>query len=283
MFYQWYVDQVVEDQLHCYAIEDVLVDIKTHWQKIQIIKTKTLGKCLIIDGKIQSSEADEYIYHESLVHPSLILHPDPKEILVIGVGEGATLREILKYEDVHIIAVEIDPEVINFAEQYLEEWHQGAFKDFRVKLIYEDGWKYMEETENYFDVIILDLPEPYPNTPAFRLYSSEFYKMVYDRLKPNGIMVTQGETTQWGQQERHFWIRKNIKNIFKDKVYSYQAYIPSFDSSWGFIMAGKGDLNPFKSIEEIDRLIKNRVKGELKFYDGITHLSLFYLPKYLRD
>lgn len=282
MYSQWYVDQVAEDQFHCYAISDILVDIKTFWQKIQIIRNKTFGKCLIIDGKIQSSEADEHIYHESLIHPPFILHSDPKDILIIGVGEGATLREALKYSEVNITAVEIDLEIINFAEQYLKEWHQGSFKNPRVKLVYKDGWEYIKETRNSFDIVILDLPEPYPNTPAFRLYTPEFYQMLWERLNPKGIMVTQAETTQWGQQDKHFWIKNNVKKVFGDNVFSYQVYIPSFDSSWGFLLAGKDEINPFRDKEEIDELIKKRVKGNLRFYDGITHLSLFYLPKYLR-
>ncbi|MEN2984763.1 MAG: methyltransferase domain-containing protein [Dictyoglomaceae bacterium] len=283
MDYKWYVDQISEDQFHCYEISEVLVDIKTPWQKIQIIRNKTLGKCLVIDGKIQSTEADEYIYHESLIHPPLILHTDPRDILVVGVGEGATLRELLKYPEVNITAVEIDPEVINFAEQYLEEWHQGAFKNPRVKLIYDDGWNYLKNTSNSFDVIILDLPEPYPNTPAYRLYTPEFYKMVWEKLNPYGIMATQGETTQLGQQYKHFWIKENLRKVFGENVYSYQAYIPSFDSSWGFLIAGKDKIDPFKDKKEIDELINKRIKEPLRFYDGITHLSLFYLPKYLRD
>lgn len=283
MHFRWFIDQITEDQVHCYAVSEVLVDIKTSWQKIQITRNNTFGKCLIIDGKIQSSEADEYIYHETLVHPTLILHPNPRDILVIGVGEGATLRELLKYPEISIIAVEIDPEVINFAEQYLEEWHQGAFRNPRVKLIYEDGWNYLKNTNNSFDVIVLDLPEPLPNTPAYRLYTPEFYKMVWEKLNPSGIMVTQGETTQLGQHHKHFWIRNNLKKVFQDYVFSYQVYIPSFGSSWGFFLASKDKINPFRQEEEINELIKKRIKGFLKFYDGVTHLSLFYLPKYLRE
>lgn len=283
MYSHWYVDQVAEDQYHCYAINEVLVDVKTQWQKIQIIRNKTFGKCLIIDGKIQSTEMDEHIYHEALVHPALILHPEPKNVLVIGAGEGATLRELLKYHDLTITAIEIDQDIINFAEQYLEEWHQGAFRNPRVKLIYMDGWEYIKNYENSFDIIILDLPEPYPDTPAYRLYTPEFYKMVWDRLSSDGIVVTQGETTQWGQHNKHLWIKNNMRKVFSNNIYSYQTYIPSFDSTWGFLIAGKGPINPFRSEEEINHLINEKVKGDLRFYDGITHLSLFYLPKYLRD
>ncbi|HOJ92866.1 MAG TPA: polyamine aminopropyltransferase [Dictyoglomaceae bacterium] len=282
MEYRWFVDQVVEDQMHCYAIKKVLVDIVTPYQKVQIIENETFGKCLIIDGKIQSAEKDEYIYHESLIHPALILHNNPKKVLVIGAGEGASLRELLKYEGVEITAIEIDPEVVYFSEKYLWDWHKGAFGDPRVNLVYQDGWDYIKNCRDQYDVIILDLPEPYPNTPAYRLYLSDFYKMVWEVLGEDGILVSQADTTQLGQEHRHFWIRDNLKQVFTN-TYSYQTVIPSFDSNWGFLIAGKGDLNPFLSKEELNNRIKTRIKKELKFYDTESHLSLFYLPKYLRN
>jgi spermidine synthase len=281
--YRWYVDTVAEDQLHCYMVEEVLVDVVSSYQKIQIIKNPTYGKCIIIDGKMQSAEKDEFIYHESLIHPSMILHPNPYKILVIGAGEGATLRELLKYNNVEIVAVEIDPEVIEFSEKYLWEWHQGSFKNEKVKLILQDGWEFVKSTTDKFDIVILDLPEPYPDTPAYRLYLPEFYFMVWNVLNDNGIVVTQGDTTQLGQEYRHFWIRDNLKKVFSNS-YSYQTFIPSFDSSWGFLIGFKDEnISPFLPKDEINQRIKVRIHGELKFYDGDTHLSLFYIPKYLRS
>lgn len=206
--YEWYVDLVAEDQMHCYKVEEVIVDLISPYQKIQIIKNPTYGKCLIIDGKMQSAEKDEFIYHETLIHPALILHPNPKNVLVIGAGEGATLRELLKYENLSIVAVEIDPNVVDFAEKYLWEWHQGAFRSDRVRLVFEDGWNFVRDTNERFDVVVLDLPEPYPDTPAYRLYTEDFYKMVYNILNPSGIVVTQAETVQLGQEYKHFNIKK---------------------------------------------------------------------------
>ncbi len=279
--YEWYVDLVAEDQLHCYKIEEVIVDLISPYQKIQIVKNPTYGKCLIIDGKMQSAERDEFIYHEALIHPALILHPNPQKVLVIGAGEGATLRELLKYENVSVTAIEIDPNVVDFAEKYLWEWHQGAFRNERVKLIFEDGWNFVRYTREKFDVVVLDLPEPYPDTPAYRLYTEEFYKMIYHILNPSGIVVTQAETVQLGQEYKHFNIKKNFSAVFKSS-YSYQTFIPSFDGSWGFLIGSRDELDPFRPVEVINELIAKKIKGELKYYDGETHNHLFYLPKYLR-
>jgi len=281
-FSHWFFDQAAPDQFHGFGIKRVLVDYQSPFQRIQIIEVDSLGKCLIIDGKIQSTEKDEFIYHEALVHPPLLLHPHPRKILVMGVGEGATIRELLKYDSLKITGVDIDAEMIDFSRKYLEEWHHGAFNHPGVQIVLQDGWDFIQQTEEIFDVIIMDLPEPYPDTPAYRLYTPEFYRLAFDRMSPAGILVTQGETTRLGQEEHHFWIKNNLKSVFKH-VYPYQTYIPSYDSSWGFFLAVKNHLNPLLTAESIDRLIKERIKGPLRFYDGQTHLSMFYLPRHLRD
>lgn len=282
LFSHWFIDQAAADQFHCFGVKQVLVDYQSPFQRIQIIEVESLGKCLIIDGKIQSTEKDEHIYHESLIHPPLLLHPHPRKVLVLGVGEGATLRELLKYDHLSITAVDIDAEMINFSRQYLQEWHHGALNDPRVQLVLEDGWNFIQRSNDLYDIIVMDLPEPYPDTPAFRLYTPEFYRLAYERMTADGILVTQGETTKMGQEEHHFWIKNNLQAVFPH-VYSYQTFIPSYDSSWGFLLAVKNHLNPFLPPEIIDQLIKEKIKGELKFYDGETHQSMFYLPRHLRN
>lgn len=278
---QWYIDQNGPDQLHCFGIKRVLVDYQSPVQRIQIIEIESLGKCLLIDGRIQSAEKDEFIYHEALVHPPLLLHPHPRKVLVLGVGEGATIRELLKYDHLKITGVDIDSEMIDFSRKYLQAWHQGALNHPHFQLVLQDGWDFMEQTEELFDVIIMDLPEPYPDTPAYRLYTAEFYRMAAERLTADGILVTQGETTRPGQEDHHFFIKNNLSAVFKN-TFSYQTYIPSFDSSWGFLLAVKNHLDPFLPAEHIDRLIREKIKGQLRFYDGQTHLSMFYLPRHLR-
>jgi len=282
LFSQWFVDQAAADQFHCFGVRQVLVDHHSSFQRIQIIEVESLGKCLIIDGKIQSTEKDEFIYHEALIHPAVLLHPHPEKVLLLGVGEGATIRELLKYENLTIVAVDIDAEMIEFSRTYLREWHDGAFEDPRVKMFLEDGWDFIQKTEEKFDLIVMDLPEPYPDTPAYRLYTPEFYRLAVEKMNPNALLVTQGETTKPGQEEHHYWIKKNLQQVFPS-VFTYQTYIPSYDSSWGFLLAGRQSLNPFVTAEEIDRKIKEKVKGSLKFYDGQTHLSMFYLPRHLRN
>jgi len=280
-FFQWFVDQTGSDQLHCFGIKKVLIDYQSNYQKIQIIEVESLGKCLIIDGRMQSAEKDEFIYHEALVHPALLLHPQPANVLVIGAGEGATIRELLKYDNLKITGVDIDQEVIEFSRRYLGEWHQGAFDHPRFKLIIKDGWDFIQETTEFYEVIIMDLPEPFADSPASSLYTPEFYQMAYDRLTADGILVTQAEGIKPGQIENHLAIRKNLAAIFK-YTSSYQTYIPSYDSPWGFLLGEKSYIDPRPPQEHLDQLITRRIDGQLRFYDGQTHLSMFYLPRYLR-
>lgn len=127
----------------------------------------------------------------------------------------------------------------------------------------------------------MDLPEPFADSPASRLYTPEFYQMAYDRLTPEGILVTQAEGIKPGQIENHLAIRKNLAAIFK-YTSSYQTYIPSYDIPWGFLLGEKSYIDPRPPQEHIDQLITRRINGQLRFYDGQTHLSMFYLPRYLR-
>lgn len=281
-FSQWFVDHSESDQYHCFGIKKVLVDYQSKFQRIQIIEVESLGKCLIIDGRIQSAEKDEFIYHEALIHPALILHSNPRKVLVMGVGEGATIRELLKYDGLKITGVDIDSEVIDFSRQHLEEWHQGAFDHPAVKLIFQDGWDFIRQTEELFEVIIMDLPEPYPDSQASRLYTTDYYRLAYNRLTPDGILVTQAESIKPSQVEGHLAIKDNQAAVFKQS-YSYQTYVPSYNSNWGFLLGVKNHLAPLLRPEVIDRMIARKIKGSLRFYDGQTHLSMFYLPRYLRD
>lgn len=282
LFSQWFVDQAASDQFHCFGVRQVLVDHQSSFQRIQIIEVESLGKCLIIDGKIQSTQKDEFIYHEALIHPAVLLHPNPGKVLLLGVGEGATIRELLKYENLDIFAVDIDAEMIEFSRAYLQEWHDGAFEDPRVKMFLEDGWDFIQKTNETFDIIIMDLPEPYPDTPAYRLYTPEFYRLAIDKMNQDGLLVTQGETTKPGQEEHHYRIKNNLRQVFAS-VYTYQTYIPSYDSSWGFLLASRNPIDPFLPAGIIDSRIREKVKGPLRFYDGQTHLSMFYLPRHLRN
>ena len=279
--FNWFVELQTPCSAHMHGIVKMLYSGRSKYQEIVVAELCNVGKALVLDGKIQSSAYDEWIYHESLVHPVMLAHPNPRRVAVIGGGEGATIREVLKHDVEKVTMVDLDEEVIKVAKEYLPEWHQGAFDDPRVELVIKDGRKFLEDLEpNSYDVIILDLVDPTEGGPAVKLYTKEFYQLVKRALKEDGIMVTQATSTSY-TLKMFTVIYRTVKEVFK-KAGGYHSFIQAFDSTWGFVW-GSEALDPSKlSPEAVDDLVKKRVKGELRYYDGVAHLGMFSLPKHVR-
>jgi spermidine synthase len=280
----WLTEYFTPYERHSHCIRKTYVSKRTKFQNLELVESYEFGKCLILDKEMQSAELDEFIYHEALVHPALLLHPNPKKVLILGGGEGATAREILKHRSVEqIIMIDIDEEVIKFAKKYLYKWHKGAFDNKKVKLIISDAKKYVEETQETFDVIISDLSSPIRGSPSCLLYTKEFYEVLRTKLSiQNGIFVLQAGSAGLLQIQLHLRLYATLGQVFP-VVRPYYEYVPSFDTPWAFILCSF-DRDPLeKSVKEVDSEIEKRVKGKLLFYDGITHQRLFNLPKYIRE
>lgn len=262
-------------------MKELIKTASTDYQHVEIVDTFLYGRCLFLDGKLQSSEADEFIYHESLVHPALIVHPNPRKILVVGGGEGATLREILRHRTVEEAnMVDIDEELVNLCKEYLTDFSQGAFDDPRVKLIFSDARKWLERSSHIWDIIIIDLPEPLPNSPASFLYTGEFYSTVHSRLADEGMAVVQAGTTHVGYTELFANINRTLMEIFP-VVRAYNTFIPSYQLPWGFSLASKR-WDPLSLDEEtLNRRFHERGLVELRHYSAKCHYGMFSLPKYL--
>jgi spermidine synthase len=259
----------------------MLYSAQTKYQQIEIMDTGSYGRCLVLDGKMQSSEADEFIYHEALVHPALLTHPEPKRVFIVGGGEGATLREILRHRSVeHVLMVDIDQEVVERCKQFLPEWHQGSFDDPRVELKFLDARKYLEETNETYDSIIIDISEPVEAGPAYLLYTKEFYQIVKRRLTPQGMITLQAGSTAVNSMFCFAAVCQTLKTAFPI-VAPYDTSIPSFGLPWGFALASKS-LDPRAvTAREIDERIAKRITGELRYYHGELHQGQFMLPKHL--
>ena len=261
----------------------MLYNGETEFQSVQVIDTPGFGKCLILDGKIQCSEYDEFIYHEALVHPAMLTHPEPKAVFIAGGGEGATLREVLAHDTVEkAVMVDIDKEVVDICKEVLPFLSKGAFDDGRVELIHTDALKYLDETQEKFDVVIIDLTEPLEEGPSHLLYTREFYKDLKKKLKPQGLIALQSGSTSMVISLGFSAVANTLRTAFSI-VAPYQTEIPSFVGTWGFDVASQ-QLDPRElSAEEIDARISNRINKTLRFYDGNTHCGIFCLPKYLRE
>ncbi len=280
---KWFYDRVSRNLIQLHSLEDVLYAGQSRFQSVEIIQSTSFGKCLVLDGKIQSSEADEFIYHEALVQPAMLAHPRPETVFIAGGGEGATLREVLSHNTVkRAVMVDIDAEVVALCQKLLPDHSRGAFTDGRTELRHVDAREYLAETGEQFDIIIIDLPDPIEEGPAYLLYTREFYQMVRDRLGENGVICVQSGSATWTEILNFASVFNTLKSVFP-AVYPYYIEVPSFGGSWGFCFASP-TLNPAGlSPAEVDSRISARSLGGLKFYDGLTHQGMFSLPKHLRD
>ena len=281
--HKWFADYLSPDLTILHSIKRLIYSGRTRYQSVDIIDTGSFGVCLVLDGKVQSSERDEFIYHETLVHPAMLTHPRPEKVFIAGGGEGATLREVLAHRTVkRAIMVDIDEEVVDVCRRFLPSFHQNSFNDPRAELHFTDARKYLEESSDKFDVIIIDLADPLAEGPAYLLYTQEFYQIVKQRLGSQGIMSVQAESAGWHDSQNFVAIVNTLKSIFP-VVCPYHVHIPSFTTVWGFACASES-LNPTNlTPEEVDARISTRLSKEPKSYDGFTHQAMFTLPKHIRS
>src|SRR4030042_116296 len=189
---RWLHDKINEGFIQLHRLDEVLYDGRTKYQSARIVRSRNLGICLVLDDKIQSSERDEFIYHEALVQPAMTAHPKPETVFIAGGGEGATLREVLRHKTVKkAVMVDIDGEVTALCKRYLPDHALGAFEDKRTSLHHVDARDYLEKSKDKFDVIIIDLPDPIEEGPASMLFTQEFYRLVRDRLTKDGLISVQ--------------------------------------------------------------------------------------------
>ncbi len=278
---KWFLEQTTADEGAFHSLREAIFNGSSDYQQIEIIRTGSYGKCLVLDGKIQSSEADEFIYHEALVHPVAITVKSPERVLIAGGGDGATAREVLKHPSVsEVVIVDIDEYAVEICKKHLPELHNGSYEDRRVKVYFEDARSVIEKSCG-FDIVILDLPEPVEGGTAFLLYTKEFYSMVFKCLKENGAMVTQSASTAINNLKTFTAVINTLKQVFP-VVRPYTASIPSFYSPWGFVLASKKE-DPLNISEDYINKRLSEIAGSLKFYDYETHAGIFSLPKYLRE
>ena len=268
---------------HVHGVTSVIATSRSPYQIIEVVELGSYGKALILDGKVQSTTLDEFVYHEGIVHPVMLCHPAPRRVFVVGGGEGAPLREILKHRTVEsVLLVDIDSEVVELCRRYLPEMSAGAFEDERVRVEFTDARAYLESSDQKFDVMIIDISEPIEEGPAYLLFTQEFYKIVFHRLTEHGALAVQAGTISLAGLECFAAVHATLQSVFP-VVAPYFADIPSFGRPWGFIFAGKGRHPAQFGREEIDRAIRANVRGHLRYYDGETHVMSFSLPKHVRE
>jgi spermidine synthase len=279
--WQWYVERFAPTEFHHHAVEEVFFAGRTAFQDVAVIRTAAFGKMLVIDGDTQSSQADERIYHESLVHPALAAVDDRRQVLILGGGEGATLREVLRRADVErATMVDIDGEVVALSKRYLAEWSAGAFDDPRARVIVGDALAFLKEDRGSYGAIVSDLTEPLEDSPSNPLFCDAVFADIKARLAPGGVYVLQASTAGVHNMALHAKMARTLRRHYRF-VRSFYAHVPAFDNDWAFLACS--DAADVAALPE--RRIEaycSGLRGESFFYDAQTHRRLFSLPLYLR-
>lgn len=249
--------------------KELLYSKDSDYQKIEVIENAHFGKILLLDGLVQTTEKDEFFYHEMLIHPAFVTHPSPRDILVIGGGDGGGLKEILLYPVEHVYLVEIDPQVIEVSKKYFS-WLSPSLKDKRLELHIRDGWEFLKQTNKKFDIVFVDSSDPVG--PSLPLHEKDFYKDLKTCLRPEGVVVTQFGSPFYQLDS----IKKKyifLKELF-EMVCLYFAPVPTYPGgSWCFAF--------FSDI--IDPLaVKRNPRPGLKYFTLEIHKAAFALPAFIR-
>lgn len=267
-----------------YRILGLVAAKRTAFQNVVIADTRNYGRALFLDGAIQSAEDDEALYHEMMVQPAMLFHDAPRDVLIIGGGEGASLREALYHHTVRrVTMVDLDADVVDLCRAHLPSWHRGAFEDSRTDLRIGDGRRFIEESDDLFDVIIVDVVDMLDNGPAQALYTRQFYEAARHRLRPGGIMAIQALEFSHLDYKGHAAMARTLRTIFPE-VHSYRAGIPSFLSNWGFLIASDHVDPTAIDAATIDRTIERRLGGAcVDHLDGAFLTSAFSLCRATRQ
>ncbi|MFS0777612.1 polyamine aminopropyltransferase [Neobacillus sp. 3P2-tot-E-2] len=246
---------------------------QTEFQKLDMIETKEFGNMLVLDGMVMTAERDEFVYHEMIVHVPLFTHPNPKKVLVVGGGDGGTIREVLKHPSVEkVVQVEIDEKVVEYSKQFLPDI-SCEYGNPRTELIIGDGFMHILNSENEYDVILVDSTEPVG--PAAALFTKGFYAGIAKALKEDGIFVAQTDNP---------WFKGDlIKNAIRDTIEIfpvarlYTCNIPTYPSGmWTFTIGSK-------LYDPLQVETSRNIDFETKYYTPKLHVASFSLPRFVED
>lgn len=252
---------------------------RSQFQKIEVFDTPQWGKLFRLDGAYMTSERDEFFYHEPIVHCAAVAHPEPRTALVIGGGDGGSSEELLKHPSIRrIVMAELDPEVVRIARQHLRSVHRGALDDPRLELRIGDGFEFIRESGERFDLIVLDLTDP--DTPAQRLYTREFFAMARRALAPGGAISLHLGSPVF-QPERVRALLADLHAVFPI-VRPLGLYIPLYGAYWGLaVVSDTLDPRALQADTVAARLEARGIDG-LELYNAEMHGALFALPNFYR-
>ena len=272
----WYTEEHSENVRFSIRVEEQLYSAQSPFQRIDVFSSKEFGRLFTLDGLMMVTEKDEFIYHDMITHVAMATNPEIKKVLVIGAGDGGTVRELTRYNTIeHIDMVEIDKMVVDTCIKYLPQT-ASKLNDERVSLIFEDGLKFVRTKTNEYDLIIVDSTDPFG--PGEGLFTKEFYGNCFNALKEDGILVNQHETPYYDSYAKSMQrAHKRIREFFPIcKV--YQAHIPTYPSGhWLFGFASK----KYDPVKDLNADKWNKLGLKTKYYNTEIHKGAFALPNYV--
>jgi len=264
-----------------YTIKKTLHKASTKYQKIELVDTDEFGKVLLLDDITQVAEKNDFMYHEPMVHPAMCSHPKPQNVLIVGGGDGGIIREVLKYPTVKRVELaELDAGVIRFSRKYLSSVHANSFDDPRVNINITDGRKYTEDHPGEFDVVIMDMTDPFG--PSAMLYTKEFYRLVRRAMRDKaGIFVMHSESPV-ARPAAFACIQKTLNSVYRH-VNPHYMYIQMYAVQWSITASSDVvDMAGIKPAAVDKKLAKLGIKG-LKMYNGATQASMLTPYPYISE
>ncbi len=276
----WTVETLHGDYAQCLREDKVLYDSETERQRLRVIENPTFGRVLTLDGVVQTTEADEFIYHEMMAHTPILAHGAARRVLIVGGGDGGMAREVLRHRSVkHVTMVEIDAGVVEFSKEFLPSLSSGAFDDPRLNLVIDDGAEFVkrdpESLGGRFDVMIVDSTDPIG--PGEVLFTDTFYGRARNLLTESGVLVTQNGVPFMQGEELTNTMRA-FKALFPDWG-CYLATVPTYSGGpmafgWGAMGDARPDLATLRARFEASGIAP-------RYYTPEVHLAAFALPGYV--
>ena len=268
----WYTERQTDGvALSCKVIQ-TLHSEKTPFQRLDVIETVPYGRMLVLDGMVQTTEADEFVYHEMIVHVAMQTHPEPRRVAVVGGGDGGAVREVLKYRSVeNVTLIEIDERVVWASRRFFPQLSKGL-DDPRVECVFADGIRHIQENKGAYDVIIVDSTEPVG--PAVGLFSRNFYVSCYESLTDHGVLVAQTESPFFNRDliEKAFAAISSVFPVSR----LYLASIPTYPSGlWSFSLGSKR-RDPLEVTPNLDGI-------PTRYYTEGVHHAAFQLPRFVQE
>lgn len=288
----WVNEYITPHDIYAHGIEQVLWSKRTEFQDAMVVRSGLYGTALVLDGKWQSCTGDEFVYHEPLVQPACVslaaAGHSPKTALILGGGEGATSREILRWKSIErCTMVDIDGPVVDACREHLAEMHQGAFDDPRHDLVIDDALEYFKDDSKTpsggWDLIVSDLSDPIEDGPSFPLFTKEYFEGLKRVLAGHGLLVVQSGPVAPHGLPTHAKLAATLRAVFKN-TRSLVTVTNSYGAPWSYILASDTEINIDQDAATVDALLAEHIDdaSKLKFFDGVGLKFLANPPKHVR-